>query len=384
MDFLLGIWNYVVPFVVVLTVLVFVHEMGHYLVARRCGVRVEVFSIGFGKELFGWTARNGTRWKFSMIPFGGYVKMFGEHPPDSSDESDESGDPGAAPPTPEEIADSFYAKTVGQRSAIVFAGPLANFLFAIVVLAGLFSILGQPFTPPDIGKVMAGSAAERAGFKAGDVFKEINGTRIERFEQVSQIIQLAAGRKMTIKVLRDDRIVTLVAIPDAVEVVRFGTVQKIGRLGVTRTTRDMILVRHDPLTAIWRATVHTFTLTANILDALGQIVTGQRTTEELGGPLRIAQISGDMAKSSLIMLVQFAAILSINLGLINLFPIPILDGGHLVFYGIEALRGRPVGERVMGYSLNFGLALILCLTLFVTWNDLIQLRVFEYLIDLVT
>lgn len=378
MELLHGLWTYVVPFLGVLTVLVFVHELGHYLVARRCGVRVEVFSIGFGPEIWGFNDRAGTRWKLSAIPFGGYVKMFGERPPDGL------GEAGDAPLGAAEEAVSFYGKKLWQRAAIVFAGPLANFVFAILVLAALFSIVGQPYTPADIGAVVPGSAAERAGLKPGDVFKRINGHSIDRFEQVRQIVQMSPGQPIHIVVLRAGHEVALTAVPDPVKVTRFGATETVGQLGVTRRTTDMVLVRYDPFTALWRATQHTFALTGNILDSLGQIISGQRTAKELGGPVRIAQISGDMAQAGFVMVVQFAAILSINLGLINLFPIPMLDGGHLMFYGIEAIRGRPVGERAMSYSLNFGLALIFCLTLFVTWNDLVQLRVFERFLQLVT
>lgn len=376
MELLNGIWTYVLPFVAVLTVLVFFHELGHFAVARRCGVRVEVFSIGFGPEIFGYTAKSGTRWKFSAIPFGGYVKMFGERAPD------EEGEPRAV--SEEDEAASFYAKSLGQRAAIVVAGPLANFIFAIVALAGLFMFLGQPYTPADVGKVIEGSAAERAGLQPGDVFLKIDDLEIDRFEQVRRVVQLAPGRTLSIVVRRGQQTLTLTAVPDSVEETQFGSTQTMGRLGVSRPSGDRVFIRHDPLTAVWKATVRTYVLTGSILDALGQIITGQRTAKELGGPVRIAQISGDMAQAGLVMLIQFAAVLSINLGLINLFPIPLLDGGHLVFYGVEAIRGRPVGDKVMGYSLNIGMALILCLTIFVTWNDLVQMRVFEYLMGLVT
>ncbi len=378
MEFLSGIWNYVVPFVLVLTVLVYVHEMGHYLIARWCGVRIEVFSIGFGPEIYGITDSLGTRWKLSAIPFGGYVKMFGEHPPDPT--ADEHGQRESA----NYEAVSFYKKTVWQRMAIVFAGPFANFVFAVVVFAALFSVVGQPHTPADIGEVMKGSAAERAGLKAGDVFLRIGSRKIERFQDVVQIVRFSAGQPLEIVVLRDGEKVTLTAVPDAVEEKRFGNVQKVGRLGVGRSAGDMVVVRHDPLTAVWRAVVHTYVVTGSILDAVGQIISGQRTAKELGGPLRIAQVSGNLAQAGAVMLIQFMAILSINLGLINLFPIPILDGGHLMFYVIEALRGKPLSERAMGFSLNIGLAFILGITLLVTWNDLVQLKVVEYFIELVT
>jgi regulator of sigma E protease len=230
---------------------------------------------------------------------------------------------------------------------------------------------------------MPDSAAERAGLQPGDLFLRIDSEEIERFEQIRRIVQLAPGQTLEIVVRRDGREITLTAIPDSVEVTRFGATQRVGRLGFSRTSGDTILKRYDPFTAVWQATKRTLMLTGSILDALGQIISGQRTAKELGGPVRIAQISGDMAQAGLVMLIQFTAILSINLGLINLFPVPLLDGGHLAFYVIEAVRGRPLGERAMGYSLNIGLALILCLTLFVTWNDLVQMRVVEYLLKLI-
>lgn len=376
MEFLIGLWTYVVPFILVLTVLVFVHELGHYLAARRCGVRVDVFSIGFGPEIYGYTAASGTRWKLSAIPFGGYVRMFGEREPDAADPTGGLSD--------EERAVSFFNKPLGQRAFIVFAGPFANFLFAIVVLAGLFSIVGQPFTPADVGKVLEGSAAERAGLQPGDVFLKIDDTEINRFEQVRRLVQLAPGKELVILVRRGDREITVIAVPDAISETRFGSTQTIGRLGVSRPGGDMVLVRYDPFTAIWKATERTAVLTGHILDALGQIIFGERDMKELGGPIRIAQISGDMAQAGIVMIIQFAAILSINLGLINLFPIPLLDGGHLAFYAVEAIRGKPVGEKIMAYSLNFGLALILFLTVFVTWNDLVEMRIVEYFVNLVT
>ena len=376
MEFLAAIWNYVLPFILVLTVLVFVHELGHYLAARRCGVRVEVFSIGFGSEIFGFTGKSGTRWKFSAIPFGGYVRMFGEQPPDNH--------LGEATHSQNDVEVSFYNKSLRQRAWIVFAGPLANFIFAIVLLAGLFSIVGQPYTPADVGKIVEGSAAEEAGLKPGDIFVKIDSTKIKRFEQVRRIVQLSPDRRLSMVVVRGGKEITLIVVPKAVEVTQFGSKQTIGRLGVSRSGGDMVFIRHDPFTAVWEATVRTAVLSGNILDALGQIISGKRNAKELGGPVRIAQISGDMAKAGIVMIIQFAAILSINLGLINLFPIPLLDGGHLVFYGIEALRGRPVSERAMGLSMNIGLALILCLTVFVTWNDLVQLRFVDYVVGLVT
>lgn len=383
------IWDYVIPFLVVLTVLVFVHEMGHYLAARKCGIRVEVFSVGFGREIFGWTDKAGTRWKLSAIPFGGYVKMFGEMqthrdaPPERENGAqapadDRSGIATGAP-------DAFDSKSLGQRAFVVFAGPLANFLFAIVILAGMFMTVGQPFTPSDIGTVIPNSAAERAGFQPGDVITGIDGTRVERFEQVIRTVQLRPGETLVFQVQRGDREISLTAVPDVLDQKdRFGNQQRIGRLGISRAGTDMKLIKHDPLTAVWRATTETYVLTGSIFSALGQIIRGTRSTKELGGPIRIAEMSGNVWQAGLISVLMFATILSINLGLINLFPVPMLDGGHLLFYAIEALRGRPLGLRAQEYGLRIGIAMVMALMVFATWNDLVQLRVVDFFVNLVT
>ncbi len=379
MEFLLTLWNYVLPFLAVLTVLVFVHEMGHYLVARYCGVRIEVFSIGFGREIIGWNDKVGTRWKFSLFPIGGYVKMFGEMPAGPPAEAEQPG----LPEEPDN--DSFHTKTLGQRTAVVFAGPFANFLFAVVILTGMFMFVGQPYTPADINNVLPGSAAERAGMKPGDVIKSINGADIERFEQVIRIVQLTPGGALSIVVNRNGRMVALSAVADSHELTdRFGNTRKVGRLGVSRPGGGMKMVRHNPAVATWHAVVETATMTGNILDALWQIIAGTRSTEELGGPIRIAQMSGDMWASGLPNLIMFAAILSINLGLINLFPVPMLDGGHLLFYVYEAIRGKPLGERAQDFGFRIGIAMVLALMVFATWNDLVQLRVVEFFVELVT
>lgn len=383
------IWDYVIPFLVVLTVLVFVHEMGHYLAARKCGIRVEVFSIGFGRELFGWTDKMGTRWKLSAVPFGGYVKMFGEMQtykdaaPDGgkADLDPAAGGGGIATGAP----DAFDSKSLGQRAFVVFAGPLANFLFAIAILSGVFMTVGQSFTPSDIGTVVPKSAAERAGFQPGDVITGIDGTRVERFEQVIRRVQLHPGETLIFQVMRGDREVSLVAVPDVLDRKdRFGNRQRIGRLGISRTGADRMLIQHDPFTAIWRATAETYVLTGSIFSALGQIISGRRSTKELGGPIRIAEMSGNVWQAGLISVLMFATILSINLGLINLFPVPMLDGGHLLFYAIEALRGRPLGVRAQEYGLRVGIAMVLALMVFATWNDLVQLRIVDFFVNLVT
>jgi len=353
-------------FVVILTVLVFVHEFGHYLVARWNRVRVEVFSIGFGPELFGWWDRAGTRWKFSTIPLGGYVKMFGD-----SDASSGLPTAGLARLAPSEREVSFHYKRLGQRAAIVSAGPIANFLFAIVVLALLFMTSGQPFTPPEVGQVQPESAAEQGGILPGDVIVSIDGRTIQRFEDVQQAVRLNPNVPMTIVVRRDAQEKTLQVTPSRTELTdRFGNRYEVGLLGIARS--GMEYAKRDPLTAVVQAGAETWNLTAGTLGALWQMVQGTRGTDELGGPLRIAQMSGEVAQSGVVAVFWFMAVLSINLGLINLFPVPILDGGHLLFYAAEALRGKPLGQRAQEYGFRIGFALVLTLMVFATWNDVVH------------
>lgn len=377
MEVLGFVWNYGVMFLVVLTVLVFVHELGHYWAARRNGVKVEIFSIGFGPELFGLTDRAGTRWKFSAIPLGGYVKMFGD-----ADVASRPGDE-VERMSAEERRVSFYHQSVARRAVIVAAGPIANFLFAIVALALLFMVYGQPYTPPVIEQVQPDGAAAEAGIEPGDRIVEIDGRRMDRFEDILQTVLLNPGRPLEMVVERDGAQLEKLVTPRAVQVEdRFGNVQTIGRLGVIRGADAFI--KRDPLTAVWHAGRETLNLSVGTLQAVGQMLSGTRGTEELGGPLRIAQMSGQVAQTSFVAMVWFMAILSINLGLINLFPIPMLDGGHLLFYGIEAVRGRPLGDRAQEYGFRIGLALVLTLMVFATWNDLVHLRVVEFFVDLLS
>jgi regulator of sigma E protease len=377
-EFLHNGLSYIVPFLVILTVLVFVHEFGHYLIARWNGVRVEVFSIGFGPEVFGWWDRAGTRWKFSTIPLGGYVKMFGD-----SDASSGRPAPGLARLAQAERDVSFHYKRLGQRSAIVAAGPAANFLFAIVVLAILFMTYGQPFTPAEVGQVQPDSAAERAGIQPGDTILSINGRTVQRFEDVQQTVRLNPGVPMAIVVRRDGRELALDVTPARTELTdRFGNHYQIGLLGIARS--GMEYVKRDPATALLQAGTETWDLSAATLKAIWQIVIGTRATDELGGPLRIAQMSGEVAQGGVVAVLWFMAVLSINLGLINLFPVPVLDGGHLLFYAAEAVRGKPLGQRAQEYGFRIGLALVLTLMVFATWNDLVHLRIVEFVKGLVT
>lgn len=335
----------IVIFLVVLTVLVFVHELGHYLVARRNGVRVEVFSIGFGPELFGWNDRTGTRWKFSAVPLGGYVKMFGDVDPMST--------PGehVAAMTAAEREVSFHHKRLGQRAAIVAAGPIANFVFALVVLAGLFATVGQPYTPADVGRVQAGSAAEAAGVKAGDVIAAIDGQRIDRFEDVQRIVRLNTGNAMHMELRRDGSDVLIDVTPRVTNFTdRFGNEHKIGLLGIERSGVNYI--QRNPASALWYAAQDTMDLTTGTLQAVWQMIIGLRPADEIGGPLRIAQMSGEVAQGGIVPLLYFMAMLSVNLGLINLFPIPVLDGGHLLFIRRSGSAGGRSGiaRRNTGFA----------------------------------
>jgi len=367
----------IVIFLVVLTVLVFVHELGHYLVARRNGVRIEVFSIGFGPEIFGWFDRAGTRWKLSAIPLGGYVKMYGD--------ADASSMPSGAVKmmTEDEKAVSFHHKRLGQRFAVVAAGPIANFLFAIVVLAGLFMTVGQQFTPPEVGQIEPNSAAERGGLKPGDTILKIDGNAVESFADIQREVYGNPGVPMQLVVQRDGNQETLSVTPQMTEMTdRFGNTYRVGLLGIRRSGVDYI--RRGPVSAVSRASGEIWNLSVGTLKASWQMIIGQRSTDELGGPLRIAQMSGEVAQGGIAALLYFMAVLSVNLGLINLFPIPVLDGGHLLFYVAEALRGKPLGQRAQEYGFRVGLALVLSLMVLVTWNDLSHLGIVAFFKGLIS
>ena len=376
MSGLLGTLGTVFWFLVVLTPIVFVHEFGHYWVARRNGVRVDVFAVGFGRELFGYTDRAGTRWKFCLIPFGGYVKMFGQSdtaPDDDGGESISDAD--------KEV--SFYYKKLRQKAAIVAAGPIANFVFAIAVFSILFMTIGQAITPARVAQVQPESAASEAGMLPGDLIVEVDGRSIERFEEVQQLIRLHPGLEVSIIVERDGVEVELFATPRVRIVIdSLDEEQRIGILGIVGGGGEF--VRHNPI----RAVVQSFRETGRLLSltgtALKQMVSGDRGADELGGPIRIAQMSGDAASAGWAPLLVFAAFLSINLGLINLFPIPLLDGGHLLFYAYEAVRGRPPGERAQDVGLKIGLAFVLGLMVFATFNDLMRLPLIKQIVALIS
>ena len=370
MTILTNFWDYVVPFLIVLTVLVFVHEMGHYLVARFNKVRVEVFSVGFGPEIFGWTDKVGTRWKISAIPLGGYVKMFGEKDMIGWGEDER-------PMTPEEEAVSFHHKRLPQRAAVVVAGPLANFLFAILLLGAMFAIAGTPSPLAGVGTVQEGSAAAVAGFQPSDRITAIDGADVHWFEDLRVAVSAAPGRELKFDVEREGRRIMLAATPTQVDQGESAEGPRvIGRLGVTPDPEHTESIRHGPLESVWLAVEWTYGLVGKILGYLGGVIAGSESADQLGGPLRIAEMSGDMAQGGIISLIVFMAGLSVNLGLINLFPVPMLDGGHLVFYAIEAIQGHRVSERVQEYGMRVGVVLVLMLMVFATWNDLVHFDIF--------
>ncbi len=363
----------IVPaFLFVLTVVVFFHELGHFLVARWCGVGVKAFSIGFGREIFGWTDSHGTRWKIAWIPLGGYVKFMDDENAASVPDRET-----LERMTPEERAASFHAKPLWQRAAVVAAGPIANFILAIVIFTLLFTFIGQRNTPAVIDEITAGSVAERAGFKVGDRVVAIDGERIGSFSDMQRIVSTSADRELTFLLKRGDEELSIAATPERREVTdRFGNTMRQGLLGIRASPSpdDWVVERHDPLTAAGMAVKETWFVVSATMGYVYKVVSGAESADQLGGPLRIAQISGQAASAGFVVLVNLAAVLSISIGLINLFPIPMLDGGHLMFYAIEAARGRPLSERSQEIGFRVGLALVLMLMVFATWNDLMHLK----------
>lgn len=371
MDFLAGIWNYVVVFLLILTVVVFVHELGHYLVARWNGVRVDVFSIGFGPEVWGFNAKSGTRWRISLLPLGGYVKMFGD-----ADEASATADD--KPMTEAEKAGAFRHKRVGQRAAIVFAGPAANFIFAILGLAGMFMVLGQPITEPVIGQVLPDTAAAEAGLQAGDRITAINGTTISRFQDIQRIVRIEIERPLKLTVDRAGRSLEMEARPRVIQRKGiFGDLEKVPVLGISADSSKTVVVNHGLVSALMESVRETESMVVSTFVGIGQMINGTRDSDELGGPIRIAKGAGEAAQLGIASVVFYTILLSLNLGLINLFPIPVLDGGHLFFYAIEAILGRPLGEKAQEYGFRVGLFLVLALMVFATRNDIVSLPLWD-------
>ncbi len=360
-------------FALVLGVLVFIHELGHYLAARWQGVHVEVFSIGFGPPLLRWHDRVGTEWRLCALPLGGYVKPHGFEGPEEA--------------TPEvragwQLDRTFHDKPVGARAIVILAGPVFNFLLAIVLFWALFAVVGQPSTapvatmPPVVGELVPHGAAAAAGLHPADRIDQVDGARMATIADVQKRIVASAGKRITLQLTRDGHAVTLpVTVGSAAGDTRRGV---IGVMFMAPPVRPL-----PPLQALVAGVRETWDVTVQTLGGIWQMIIGKQSADQLGGPLRIAQLSGQVAQLGVASMLSFIALLSINLGLINLFPIPILDGGRLVFYALEAVRGRPVPRQVQEYGFRAGFALIACLFLFVTFNDLSHLGLFQWVAGLV-
>jgi regulator of sigma E protease len=366
-----GVLGMLIAFLFVLTVVVFFHELGHFLIARWHGVKVLVFSIGFGPELFGFDDRHGTRWKLSAVPLGGYVKFFGDE--NAASVPDQTA---LARMSADERRQSFIDQRVGPRAAIVVAGPVANFLLAIAIFAGLFMLYGKPSTSPRVDQVQPESAAAAAGFQPADLVLTINGRSIESFNDMQRIVSTSAGETLVFEVDRGGSRVTLKAVPALKEIKdRFGNVSRIGVLGITRSPApdDAHFQPVGPLQALMLGVERTWFVIEQTLSYIGGVVSGREAADQLGGPIRIAQVAGQVATLGFSPLMDLTAVLSISIGLLNLFPIPLLDGGHLLFYGIEAARGKPLSERAQEVGFRIGFAIVVMLMIFATYNDILHL-----------
>ncbi len=370
MDWLINAVYYVVPFVVVLGILVFVHELGHFAVARMCGVKVDVFSIGFGKELWGRRDKQGTYWKIAAVPLGGYCQFLGD------DDASSAGDGKASELSEEEKKFTFQYQSPAKKLVIALAGPMSNYLFAILIFVGIFFFLGKINFPPVVGEVFENSAAAKAGIVANDRILTINGNKIDSFDDIRKEVDLTVGNEVVVELLRDGRKIRLqfplieMEVPEA-----NGEMTKRPMLGVKSV--NVIELDHEKLSlpqSLNEAFMEAWNVTEATLRGVGQMITGKRSGEEIGGIIRIAEMSGDISKQNGILdLVVFMALLSINLGLINLFPIPVLDGGHIVIYLAEIAVGKEINTQIKDALFKVGFSLIIALMIFATWNDFVRL-----------
>ena len=366
----------ILAFVLVIGPLVFIHEMGHYLVGRLFGVHAETFSIGFGQEIKGWTDKRGTRWKLAWMPLGGYVRFAGDMSPASTPTTEWLALPEA------ERNRTFQAKPVWQRALIVLAGPAINFLFALIVLGGFALAYGQSQTPPVAARIAAQSAAEKGGLLAGDRIISINDRAVATFDDVAQIVQYRPNELLDLGIERGGRQMNLaIAAGVRTERDRFGNEYKLGSLGIL--SAKPVVVPVSLLEAPGVAVKRVSQIVRTMVDTLGQVITGRRAVKELGGPLKIAQVSGEQITRGPEDFILFVALISINLGFINLLPVPMLDGGHLLFYAIEAVRRKPVGVVAQEWAFRSGLLMLLGLMVFVTFNDLSSFGIWDRLSGLI-
>ena len=366
-EFAYWLLSYIVPFLVVLTVIVFVHEMGHYLVARWNGVAIHTFSVGFGRELVGWNDRHGTRWRISAIPLGGYVRFVGDMNPASVPDPEAAAnvDPALAPRL-------FVNKNVWQRIAIVAAGPIANVLLTFLILYALLLGYGRYTIPPVISEVISGSVAEAAGFLPGDEILAVDGYAVRGFEDFQRYVATSPERLVVVDLVRAGAEQTLTLVPEAVEVEdRFGNDERIGRIGVSRDVEDtdVTLYRPGPVEAVGMTFEEIRFIVQRTAAFLGDFFVGRGDVEQLGGPVKVAKVSGEVATLGFVALINLMALLSLNIGIFNLLPVPMLDGGHLLYYLVEAVRGRPLSMRIQEIGFRFGFALVLALMVFTLFND---------------
>jgi regulator of sigma E protease len=366
-DFLSWVGIGLPAFLFVITVVVFFHELGHFLMARACNVAVVAFSIGFGRELIGWTDRTGTRWKVSLLPLGGYVRFAGDA--DVSSRPDEAS---LRSVDPKDRPNILHFKPLYQRALVAAAGPLANFILAIVIFAGVFMLTPQPAEPPVISEVTAGSAAEAAGLRAGDLIREVDGKRIVHYADLQEIVGTNIGKELSVVIERDGQTREILATPRATEITdATGAKRTIGLLGIKDRFEPL-----GPAQAIYRAGATTWGMIAQTFDYLSRLIIGHASPDQLSGPLGIAKASGDVASVGFIALLRLTALISVAIGFANLLPIPVLDGGHLLYYAFEAVLGRPLGERAQEVGFRLGLAFVLCLMLLATFNDLVRFNLF--------
>ncbi|MDB5525232.1 MAG: rseP [Rhizobium sp.] len=365
-------WVLTLPaFLLVISIIVFIHEMGHYLVGRWSGIKILAFSFGFGPELAGFTDKHGTRWKISAIPLGGYVRFYGDEDAASKPDFDALNDL-----PPEERARTFMGAKLWKRAATVAAGPIANFLLAIFILSVIFIAFGKYVADPIVTKVNPGSAAEIAGVLPGDYLLALDGSTVETFDDVRRYVSVRPDIPVTLTVRRGQEQIELHVVPKLTEIKdQFGNKIELATIGIvtSKTEGNMRIVEYSPAGAVVEAARETWHIVTGTFDYISNLVTGRMKADQLGGPIRVAQASGQVATLGFVALMHLAAVLSVSIGLLNLMPVPVLDGGHLLFYAIEALRGRPLGEMAQGVAFRIGLALVLCLMVFATWNDITSL-----------
>ena len=354
-------------FIAIISLIVFIHEFGHFIVARWCGVKIEEFAIGFGKKIFGFRDKKGTEWKFCILPFGGYVKMYGDKN-------------GASIPDIELIKQmstherkiSFLGKNVYQRIAIVGAGPIANFILAIFIFTCLFKVNGISQVEPVVSEIVENSASFEAGIKKGDRILAIDDKEIEDFQDIRSLVVTGLEADLNFKIERQGEELNIKITPKIISQKDiFGDEIKIRTIGLI--AENVIKKELSLIGSFVEANKETLNISQSILKTLGQLITGQRSVKELGGPLKIAKYSGKTVEQGLVVVAWFMAMISINLGVMNLLPIPVLDGGHLFYYFFEAIRGKPLSQKVQTYGYNFGLAIVLSLMVFTTLNDIFQM-----------